>query len=334
MKDEEIKQSIAYRPNLYYEEDYSSDIDGFSDSTSDNPIDLDDTVIDDIINQIPVIDNLIDKLPGDLADSVTEVTDQIFDFIEEELQGKDYDEVPEEEEWDYIPVDPVIPDTDLPGGDDDDNEDNDDDDYTEDSFWEDDDCFPIKKEEHTKEEIIEKEYIKNLTDLMDDYFTNLHTILSEFWLNLIPAIYDKPQNEIEIILNNIILNNGDVIPGATHLLDSAVRTQIIKSMKFNYFTQLFNAEKTIIHLNQFKATYLLRLRYANIEKVNGETKTNQMSNNILKAMEKTYDKRYDVAFENLYRYLKSSNKVLGDLLQTMSAEIKSKQTLIERKGIK
>ena len=80
--------------------------------------------------------------------------------------------------------------------------------------------------------------------------------------------------------------------------------------------------------------YELRLRYAKIEKVDGSTKEGQMNNNILEGMRITYDKKYDIAYENLLRYLKSSTDVLDDTLKTWLVEIKSKQTLIERNGIK
>ena len=53
-----------------------------------------------------------------------------------------------------------------------------------------------------------------------------------------------------------------------------------------------------------------------------------------KVIKITYDKKYDIAYENLLRYLKSSTDVLDDTLKTWLVEIKSKQTLIERNGIK
>lgn len=333
-EEEKYKQSIGYKPDITYIDDYHSDAtDIFNNGDDSNEVpSIDDETIGDLIDMIPILDSLINKLPNDLSNGVGEVNDPIFDFIEDELKDKEYEDIPEEDDWIYEPVEPVIPpgDEDIYPGKPGDEEGE----VTEDDIWDDDDFFPIQKEEHPKEEIVEKEYIKNLSDLLEDYFTNLHTILSEFWFSLIPAIADKPLNEIELITNNIILNNSDIIPEASHLLDAAVRAQIIKTLKFNYFTNLFNAEKTMIHLKQFKATYLLRLRYAKTEALNGDTKTNQMNNNILKAMETTYDKRYDTAYENLYRYLSSSNKVLADILQTIAVEVKSKQTLIERKGIK
>ena len=141
-------------------------------------------------------------------------------------------------------------------------------------------------------------------------------------------------NDIKIMLDNILLNSSDVIDNAKHLLDTAVKQRIITSMKLDYYNIMFNAEDTIKYLKQLKAMQELRLRYANIDKLIGNTKTNQMNNNLLEAAQLSYDKKYDIAYENLYRYLKTSNKILRDTLQSYIYEIKSKQILIERKGIK
>lgn len=229
-------------------------------------------------------------------------------------------------------------DNDDPSNNDKDPDNNDYDDDTEPTIddeilWNDDDFFPITPEEHTEEEIIEKEYVKNLVDLFQDYQTNLHTTLSNFWMNFILASNNKTAGEIKLLLNNILLNSSDVQNDAKHLLDSAVRQEIIKTMKFEYYNMMFNAEETIKQLKQFKAVYELRLRYSKIKELDGSTKTNQSNNNILQASKMIYDKKYEIAYENLYRYLSSSNKLLNDSLQTWIQEIKSKQILIERKGI-
>lgn len=100
------------------------------------------------------------------------------------------------------------------------------------------------------------------------------------------------------------------------MLDSAVRQQIIKDMKLDYHKLMFNLESTIINLKQLKATQEFRIRYANIEKTDGGTKSNQYNNNVLTASLISYDKKYDIAYENLYRYLNSSNKVIKDSFQS------------------
>lgn len=148
------------------------------------------------------------------------------------------------------------------------------------------------------------------------------------------ASINKNTSEIKMLLDNILLSSSNVIDDAKHLLDSAVRESIVKNMKLNYFSTMFNAEETIKHLKQLKAMQELRLRYSKIDEVIGNTKTNQMNNNILIASKLIYDRKYEIAYENLYRYLTSSNKILEDTLQTYIQEMKSKQILIERNGIR
>ena len=148
------------------------------------------------------------------------------------------------------------------------------------------------------------------------------------------ASINKNTSEIKMLLDNILLSSSNVIDNAKHLLDSAVRESIVKNMKLNYFSTMFNAEETIKHLKQLKAMQELRLRYSKIDEIIGDTKTNQMNNNILMASKLIYDRKYEIAYENLYRYLTSSNKILEDTLQTYIQEMKSKQILIERNGIR
>lgn len=323
-----MEKQLGYRPHIEYQDEYQSDATGYFNSSNEDGESEDGSIIDDLIEQGEVIDGLIDKLPGETSDMIQEVFDQILDFIENELGGKEYERIPDEWDWSY---DDTTPERDYPLEDDIPEAD---DEYDEEDFWNDVDEFPIVKEEHTKEEIIEKEYVKNLVDLFDDYFTNLHTSLSTLWTGLVVAIINKPTNEIDVVLNNILLNSSQIKDESKHLLDSAIRTQILKNMKFGFFQNMFNAEETIKHLKQFKAMYELRLRYASIKEVSAVNSSDQMNNNILQGMQLIYDKKYDIAYENLYRYLRSSNEVLDDMFKTWVAEIKSKQTLLERNGIK
>ena len=328
MQDERL---IGYRPNLEYQDEYTSDATGYFDKQQQGEEDnqgQQDNTIDDLIDQMEIIDSLVDKLPGDASDIVGEITDQIIEFIDEELKDKEYQKVPEEELWYYEDID-NFPDP----GTQPDWEEPEDDDVEYDPLTPI-DPSPIIKETYTKQEIIEKEYVKNLVDLFNDYAVNMHTALSNFWTNLVSAILNKQSTEISLLVNNILLNSSDIQPQSLHLLDSAIRNQIIRTSKLDFYSNIFNAEETIAHLKQFKAMYELRLRYAKIEKVDGSTREGQMNNNILEGMRITYSKKYDIAYENLLRYLKSSTDVLDDTLKTWLVEIKSKQTLIERKGIK
>lgn len=324
---DENKKRIGYVPELNYTDDYYSEIE-YSEIDNNAPDEKDEgkEVIDNLINNMNVLNTLISKLPNEASNTIKEVFDPVLDFINEELKDKVVEPIPDEDDWNYA-------DTNNNENSDNENDDNNNNEDVDD-MWGTDDFFPTEEEEYTKKDIYEKEYIKNLVDLFYYYNIELQNIITEFWRDYILATSNKTASEIGLIINNILFNSNDIIDNAKHLLDSAVRQQIIKDMKLDYHKLMFNLESTIINLKQLKATQEFRIRYANIEKTDGGTKSNQYNNNVLTASLISYDKKYDIAYENLYRYLNSSNKVIKDSFQSWVQEIKSKQTLIEREGIK
>lgn len=321
------KMSIQYKPDLQYTDEYESDI-IFPNKEIEVDKEDEKDIVEDLLDNLKDVIITINKLPQPLKDVVSEVVDQIIDSMEDDLYEQKYDRVPEEIEWNYKPS---LPDVGTPDFDKDPEEGTKPD---EDSIWDMDDFIPIEKEENDKLDIIEKEYIKNLTDLLKYYFTRLKKIISNFWTNLLLAVINKSSDEIKFVSDNILLSSSDLTEGTKHLLDAAIRSQILKNLKVDYYNNVFNAEETIKHIKQFKAMFELRKRYYGIEKASATSKTNQLSNNYLLSAQKSYDIKYDIAFENLFRYLESSNNVLDDLLQTYIQEIKAKQIIIERKGVK
>lgn len=323
-------KKISYQPELTYVDEYVSDItfdttsqDSDNISTEDNDIDL----IEDLLNNGDALQNMVDKLPSDLSDMISDHLDPIIDFVKDQLKDKQLSKVPVPLEWNYSDN----------SFDEKDSEDTtpsiDDPDW--DNIWDDDDFITIEKTVHTQEEIIEKEYVKNLYDLFEDYYKNLNLILSKFWTILLCSIMGKETSDIETIIDNILLSSSEIKDDRKHLLDLAVKSEIHKDMKMRYFSNNFDAEGSMKHLKQFKSIYELRLRYSKISKSDSSnSKLEQASNNILDGLSRAYDLKYDKAYENLYRYLKSSNVILEDSLNTAAQAIKAKQTLIDLKGVK
>lgn len=326
---DEIKK-IGYKPNIKYTDEYTSDITFNKKSqTNSNTDDSNSSLIDDLIEQGNAIQDMVDKLPDDIKDIIKDPLDPIIDFVNNELKDKELTKVPNQLEWEYEPEYPE-PDPVNPGGGD---PSIDDPEYG--GLWEPDDIITIRKEYHKPFEIIEKEYVKNLYDLFQDYFSNLHSIVSNFWTTLLYSIMGKKSDEIDMILNNILLSSSKIKDDKKHLLDSAVKSDINRNMKLKYFANNFDAEGSMKHLKQFKAVYELRLRYSKIDKNNKPiSRADQMSNNILESMNITYSNKYDKSYESLYRYLKSSNVILEDSLNSAAQSFRAKQTLIDTKGVK
>lgn len=331
MQTEENKQSLMYKPDIKYDEDYSTNYVGNPDVANNDVPEEPDTTIPDVGDTLDKLENLINGLPNDISNIVNNVFDHIDEIWEDDLKDKDYNPIPPEHDWDYIPEpEPGDDDKDPDGGGDDpggdDDEDNDD-------IWDVGDLPSVDEKEVPKDEIVEKEYIKHLTDVIDDYANKLNNVLTEFWTNVLISIFNKAPNDIKFIMNNILLNSKDVKGEKQHLLDLGIKSQLTKSVKMDFYANLFTREETIVHLKQFKVAYELRKRYAKIQEADGETKTGAMDANMLKAMTISADRKYDTAFDNLYKYLNSSVLVLNDVLTTYLQEIKSKQILIEGAGI-
>lgn len=325
------KQFLTYKPDIKYDEDYSTDYVGKPDVVYPDVPDEPDTMIPDLGDLLDSLDEMINGMPNGLDDIINNVFDHVQDVWDKELSDKDYEDIPSENDWEYIPeVDPPDDeDNKKPPGDGDDDGDDDNDD-----FWGTGDLPSVVEKETPKDEVIEKEYIKHLTDVLDDYANKLNNVLTEFWTNVLISTYNKSSNDIKMLMNNILLTSSDINLGKQHLLDLGIRSQLTKNVKADFYSNLFTREDTIVHLKQFKIAYELRKRYAKIEEPDGATKTGAMDANMLKAMTISADKKYDTSYANLYKYLNSSTLVLNDVLNTYLQEIKSKQILLEGDGIK
>lgn len=201
-------------------------------------------------------------------------------------------------------------------------------------MWGSDDFFPTIEVPDTKEEIYKKEYVKNLTELLKFYYTEGNKTVMQFWRDYIIATSKKDFSEVKFMLDIMKFSSNRVNSDLKHLFDTALRQDVCKNMKLQYHLLSYNAEETLLYLKQFKAIQETRLRYAKIDKLDGSTRENDYSNKVLNASLIAYNKKYDIAFANLYRYLHNSNKIMKDTLGTWIQEIKSKQILVEKKGIK
>lgn len=360
-KDKDIEQSnqlIGYEPNFTYTDEYWSEIEE-SDKDKDGSLHFgrgDKETINNLLNNLHDLDFAVSKLPKPFSDAIKEVLDPVLDFAEEELGGKEYNQnINTDNDWiydDYPPRGDEGNDGNGDGsgsGDDwpDDGINGDDDsgnneageggsssgEGSGDSMWGSNDFFPTIEIEDKKENIYEKEYIKNLTELLDFYYRENQNAVMQFWRDYIISTSKKAQNEVQFMLDDMNFKSSYVHKDSKHLFDHAYRQNTCKAMKLDYHLLVYNAEETIVYLKQFKAMQETRLRYSKIDELDGSKRAENYSNKVLNASLIAYNKKYDIAFSNLYRYLHSSNKVMKDCFQTWIQEIKSKQILIERKGI-
>ena len=213
-----------------------------------------------------------------------------------------------------------------------------------DGIWDLDLPLQIRIKNTDPKTIIEKEYIKNIADLFDYYVNRLKDILYHYYSEKIAATFGKKINEegnlinktleeISFLFDPIKNTTYEVTEELKHLFDAGVFMGEVSRLKLNFMSNSFPVEQTLFHLKNFKTIYLLRLRYASMETVDGSDKLDAMSNNILKGLKNSYNQKYDVAFANLYKYMNSSLDILEDVLNTELAGLRARRTLIEKGGI-
>ena len=241
-------KKIGYRPDLKYTDEYTSDIQYHRDNQDDSNNNQDDinNLIDDLLEQGQDLQNLVDKLPDFIGDIIKDHLDPIIDFVEDELKDKKLEKVPTLLEWTYKPYEPD------PKPKPDDNDDNKPVDDPEYDIWNPTDDIVIEKKRYEYSEIIQKEYIKNIYDLMSEYYSELQNILSNFWSILLYSIMNKESNEIKVILDNIILNSSEVNGDKRHLVDLSVKSEINRDMKLKYLALIPVSKKIYSGKTYFK----------------------------------------------------------------------------------
>ncbi len=189
-------------------------------------------------------------------------------------------------------------------------------------------------------EIIELEYVKNLAELYNHYTESLKKVIGKYYLTLFQASIASgtlkgSSDELRVyFLENISEADARANEDSNlkHLADTAVRNEIIGRNKLNFFANMFSLESTLYHMKNFKAAYEFRLRYEKEEMSSTESSIDSMSNRMLTGSRENYNKKYDNAYINLYKYLNSSVSVLEDVINTQALSIKAKETLYKKGG--
>ena len=359
MADDKDKQQYSYRPEIEYQDTYKSDFKnrGYQpvQTTEEEDIAIGNEITNSITDTFNQVTNIIPLLPANLQTVINGVYKPILDswatmnknpypqFIPDP-DGVTYEPyTPEDTDpWQnkfIYPISPDLPEPTLP------DEKRKDHTINNAGIWDPHVPMVISFNDVHPKDIIDKEFIKNVADLYSYYSNRLKDILFHYHSEVITAIFAKKRdadgnlsnktvNDVNFIFSSIRDNSNQVDEDSKHLFDAGISMNERAALKLNFISNAFPVEQTLYHLKNFKAVYLLRKRYAEIDDVDGSNKIDSMSNNILKGMKLSYDQKYDVAYMNLYKYLNSSLDILEDALNTDLAGIRAKRTLIEKGGIK
>ncbi len=359
MADDKDKQQYSYRPDIGYQDTYESDFrhQGYQSvqRTEEEDIAIGNDITNSITDTFNQVTSVIPLLPAQLQTVINGVYKPVLDSWATMNKNPYPQTIPDPDGVEYepynpggidpypnkfiYPIPPDLPEPTPPGGKRPD--------YIIDNstIWDPHVPMTITFNKVHPKEIIDKEYIKNVADLYSYYSNRLKNIIFHYHSEIITAIFAKKKDadgnlsnktvsDVNFIFTPITDNSSQVDDNAKHLFDAGISMNERASLKLNFMANAFPVEQTLFHLKNFKAVYLLRKRYAEIDDIDGSNKVDAMSNNILKGMKLSYDQKYDVAYMNLYKYLNSSLDILEDALNTDMAGMRAKRTLIEKGGIK
>ena len=135
------------------------------------------------------------------------------------------------------------------------------------------------------------------------------------------------------LLNDVTLDDVDVEKDYKHLIDVALRNEVIGNNKLDFSLNTFPVESTLYHIKNLKTSHTLRKRYAE-QNILSSDSGGSLSNSFLRGMKASYNKKYQTAYINLYKYLNSQTKVLEDVFKTLDTCLRAKETLIKKGGYK
>ncbi len=362
MDENNKKKSLIYKPDIKYTEDYFSNLSEkydykqyieYKPNDSTNGYEYDDSIKEEIQNNINSIVVLIPMLNNQLQTNINQVFKPIFNDWYKELIDKQYpssfptrDPIVEYDPWDPITPDPTLPsggeesggssgggsnDTYTPDGDDTER-------IVDDDLWSPSSDYTIDfgdDDIDSTTERIKNEYIKNILDLYNYFIAELCEILSKFISNLINVTMPHIQeyDAIKFLNNDIDLKTSEASEQTRHLIDAALRSEVTGSIKVDFMSNVFTLEGTLFQLKSFKSAYELKLRYESADITNDGSRADAISNRILEGSRSIYNRKYETAYINLYKYLNSFIQVTEDAFNTICAGVKAKGVYIKKGGI-
>ena len=198
--------------------------------------------------------------------------------------------------------------------------------------------FTIDYEDYDPIQVMEDEFTKNIYDLFDFYTSGLAKNVNRFYLGLISSIHTANKgtgrNDMAYyIMNQVSYNDAtNVADDLRHLVDTALRGEVNGNLKLSFCSNNFSLENTLYHLKNFKMASELRIRYEKENMSKDGTQEGSLSDRMLMGLRTTYDKKYDSAYINLYKYLNSANIVLNDTLSLMLMGVRAKETYARKGG--
>lgn len=197
-------------------------------------------------------------------------------------------------------------------------------------LWNTDDLPKLIIDENDIRDVIENEFIRNISDLLNYYFDKLIKQLSGYYYSNISTLTGLDDSSVK----KLVGNTEDLISrlDSQHLKDLALRQEKISNVKLNFFENNFNVHQTTRHIESFLVSYELKNRYVNIQFSNSNTNAGSISNTVLKGARQSYDKQYEDTYIDLFKYLNSSIKITNDIFDEIIRGYRMKELMIKKGG--
>lgn len=312
-----MSKNLLYQPDLTYEKNYYTEGDLYNstneelneESSSSN------NLIDKIDNLGQLKDDLLSKLPL-LPESIQNVIkpsiDIIGDVVDDLVDKKD--DIEDDEDKPGIDIIPVYPSDDSPS-------DKDTDKAPDNPFNSESSntiSIPDEKVDIGKE--VEKQYIEDLSDVLEDYLKKQNGAIRDYINSIITYASYSNHNTVKTYTSATVSNKN-----LTHVTDYITKSKIGVKQQIRLYKKLFTMDETIYHLKAIKIAKEQLKRYKSNERLQDTNLLTKSANDLLIESRLVAEKKYEENFYGLYKYLNSSVIIFNECMNTF---VKQKRSLI------
>lgn len=313
-----MAKDLLYRPDLSYDKNYYTEgnIYDFNEEQNINSQDSTDNLYDRLDNINDMLQEIISKLPvipTDLLDvflpSFIIVNDVLKDFIDN--PDKKLPTPSDDNNIEIIPRPIIIGDPSDPELID----------VPEDPFGIEEDVYiNIENTEIPEVDIIEREYVLDLIDVLQDYIIKYNNVLDKYIANVMTSLSLSDFSSLKVIATKN-LKNDDL----SHVTDYLTKSKIALRQKLKLYSKMFDMDETIFHIRSVKVVNEQRKRYRTNKKIKDENALTKSANDLLRESILVAEKKYEENFYGLYKYLNSSVILFNECTNVV---IKQKQALV------
>lgn len=177
-----------------------------------------------------------------------------------------------------------------------------------------------------KNEIIGYRYYIDFLDVYKDYLDKLNKCTEDFIYSTLSALsLGSLNSSIRDYSTSAIKNEA-----LAHVSDYLIKSDISLGQMNRLHKKLFDIDSTILHIRNIKLSAALIQRYYSIDKKEVKNDLDVTNNILLEESKRIADKKYELSFYNLYRYLNSNVILMNESLASYTKQ--NKAMLIINKG--